>query len=323
MHRYIPMGHRRSHASSNADRKRNVGRALTLCIWLGLVAALIAGCGPRAASGTSTSNVRSSSSGDTVAAPPGTSKTGNGNTNPTTSNASGPPYLVKALQVSLQVKDTRATAGAILAWVQTTDTKSTTMGQQYSDDGNGLYTVMLQLSVQATLYQQIEQYLLDYPAQHGGKLLSLQESVQDITNTYVDNQARIANLQTERQRLLDLLGKASSLTDILALDQQLTTVEGELEQIKAQQQALSSEVTFYTITLTLTPSDIPSSAPAGHKGFDFGATLRHAWNAALVFAGWLAVVAIWLVIFSIFALPVLAVILFVRRLRRSRVSRAP
>ena len=100
----------------------------------------------------------------------------------------------------------------------------------------------------------------------------LQETVQDVTNDYVDTQAHIANLQTERQRLLDLLGKANCLSDILALDQQLTTVEGELQQIEAHQQALAGEVTYYTVTLTLQPTDLPTSTQT-QSGFDLW---RHA-----------------------------------------------
>ena len=282
---------------------------------------LLAGCGGSVASGSSVVN-RANSSGGSAAAPANTSKSLSGNVGATPGIPSGPPYLVKSLQVNLQVKDTRAAAGEILAWVQTTDSKSTTMGQQYSDDGNGLYTVTLQLSVQASLYPQIEQYLLSYPGQRAGKLLSLQETVQDVTNSYVDNEARITNLQTERQRLLDLLGKASALSDILALDQQLTTVEGELEQIKAQQQALAGQVTFYTVSVSLSPSELPAPVPAARQGFNFGNTLRSAWNAALVFAGWLAVVAVWLVIFSIFAVPVAAVVWFIRGLRRRQGRRS-
>jgi Domain of unknown function (DUF4349) len=309
----------RARLSRPAIRGR-ASRVLGTCSGLGLVAMLVlAGCGSASSGAASPlapqSHAVSSGSGSTSNTTAGGSTSGS-------QNNGGPPYLVKSLQVSLQVKDTRATAGTILAWIVATDPKSTTMGQQYTDAGNGLFTITLQFLVQATLYPQVEQYLLNYPAAHGGKLLSLQETVQDVTNDYIDTHARIVNLQTERQRLLDLLSKASSLSDILTLDQQLTTVEGQLEQIEAHQQALASEVTFYNVTLTLQPAGLPAPATQS-SGFNFGQTLHDAWNAALVFAGWLAVAAIWLAIFSIFMLPVLAVFLVVRTLRRRRIRRSP
>jgi Domain of unknown function (DUF4349) len=292
-------------------------RTLATSVGLCLAIALLAGCG--SATNASLAPQRS-------AAPPGQSLSSGGTSGSTTnttsatpgSQNSGPPYLVKSLQVTLQVKDTRAAAATILAWIMATDTKSTTMGQQYTDEGDGVYDVTLQVSVQATLYPQIEQYLKDYPAKNGGTLLSLQENVQDVTNDYISTQAQIATLQAEHQRLLALLSQASSLNDILSLDQQLTTVEGQLQQIEAHQQALVGEVTFYNITVNLQSTGLP--APVPQAGFSFGGTLRNAWNAAIVFAGWLAVLAIWLVVFSIFVLPVLAVILGIRALRRRRIK---
>ncbi|MGO8950056.1 MAG: DUF4349 domain-containing protein [Ktedonobacterales bacterium] len=299
-------------------------RSLAVCLGLILTVALLAGCGSSSASSTfgpinSSLGPAQSSSGNTSSAASSSSNSVPASSTPSSSSNGGPPYLVKALQVTIQVKDTRAAAATILAWIMATDTKSTTRGQQYTDLGDGVYNVTVQVSVQATLYPQVEQYLLNYPSKNGGTLLSLQETVQDVTNDYINTQAQIVTLQTEHQRLLALLGQASSLNDILTLDQQLTTVEGQLQQIEAHQQALVGEVTFYNVTVNLQSTGLPTP-PVTHSGFSFGGTLHDAWNAALVFAGWLAVVAIWLVVFSIFALPVLAVILLIRAVRRRRIK---
>ena len=181
-------------------------RSLAACVGLTLAVALLAGCGSSSAGASLGSQhsaagpAQSSSSGNTSAA------ASSGSTSPgaTPAPGGGPPYLVKALQVTIEVKDTRAAAATILSWIMATDTKSTTMGQQYTDLGDGVYNVTVQVSVQATLYPQVEQYLLDYPGKNGGTLLNLQETVQDVTNDYISTQAQIATLQTEHQRLLDL-----------------------------------------------------------------------------------------------------------------------
>ena len=294
--------------------------ALAACVGLSIAMMVLAGCGGSfgaeskaagpANGSTSQGHLSASSNGS-----------GSGSSTSSTSSNGGPPYLDKALQVTIEVKDTRVAATTILSWIMATDTKSTTRrGQQYTDEGDGVYNITVQVSVQATLYPQVEQYLLDYPAKNGGTLLSLQETVQDVTNDYISTQAQIATLQTERQRLLALLSQASSLNDILTLDQQLTTVEGQLQQIEAHQQALVGEVTFYNVTVNLQPNGLPIKQ-THPSGFSFGGTLHDAWNAALVFAGWLAVLAVWLVVFSIFVLPVLAIILGIRALRRRRIGR--
>jgi TolA-binding protein len=299
-------------------------RALGACVGLGLIVMLLlAGCGSAMSAGGANGPARSAASngGSSSNASAGGTTTNTTAATPGPQNGGGPPFLVKSLQVTIEVTDTRATAGTILAWIGATDPKSTTMGQQYTNEGNGVYNVTLQVSVQATLYPQIEQYLLNYPAKNGGTLLNLQESVTDVTNDYISTQAQIATLQTEHKRLLDLLSQASSLSDILSLDQQLTTVEGQLQQIEAHQQALVGEVTFYNVTVNLQSTGL--AAPVTQSGFDFGRTLHDAWNAALVFAGWLAVLAIWLVAFSIFLAPLLAVFLVIRGLRRRRIGRSP
>jgi hypothetical protein len=296
---------------------RSLAAGLGLC----LAVALLAGCG--GASNASLGSQHSAAGPGQSFSSGGTSSNSSGGSTTTTSATpgsqnGGPPYLVKSLQVTIQEKDTRAAAGTIMAWIAATDSKSTTMGQNYTDEGDGVYNVTVQVSVQATLYPQIEQYLKDYPAKNGGTLLSLQENVTDVTNDYISTQAQIATLQTEHQRLLDLLSKASSLSDILTLDQQLTSVEGQLQQIESHQQALVGEVTFYNVTVNLQSTGLPS--PAVQPGFSFGGTLHDAWNAALVLAGWLAVLAIWLAVFSIFVLPVLGIILGIRGLRRRRIK---
>jgi hypothetical protein len=302
-------------------------RSLAVFLGLSLTVALLAGCGNSATPGfgpehSAAAPAQSSSSGNTSAAASSGSTSGNTSPAATPAPGGGPPYLVKALQVTIEVKDTRAAAATILAWIMATDTKSTTMGQQYTDEGDGVYSVTVQVSVQATLYPQVEQYLLGYPSKNGGTLLSLQETVQDVTNDYISTQAQIVTLQTEHQRLLALLSQASSLSDILSLDQQLTTVEGQLQQIEAHQQALVGEVTFYNVTVNLQSTGLPTP-PVTQSGFSFGGTLHDAWNAALVFAGWLAVVAVWLVVFSIFVLPVLAIVLLIRAVRRRRIRSSP
>jgi Domain of unknown function (DUF4349) len=302
------------------DLGRRTLRSLAAGLGLCLAVALLAGCG--SATNASLGSQHSAAPGQSVSSGGTSSNTSGGSTNTTSatpgSQNSGPPYLVKSLQVTIEEKDTRAAAATILSWIMATDSKSTTMGQQYTDIGDGVYNVTVQVSVQATLYPQIEQYLKDYPAKNGGTLLSLQENVTDVTNDYISTQAQIATLQTEHRRLLALLSQASSLSDILSLDQQLTTVEGQLQQIESHQQALVGEVTFYNVTVNLQSTGLP--APAAQSGFSFGGTLHDAWNAAIVFAGWLAVLAIWLAVFGIFVLPVLAVILLIRAVRQRRIK---
>src|SRR5262249_55218807 len=147
-------------------------------------------------------------------------------------------------------------------------------------------------------------YMRDYGEKHGGRLVSYNENVQDVTNDFVDSQSRLANLRTEQQRLQTLLSKAQNLGDILQVEQRLTDVEGQIENIEAHLNQLGGQVTYYPVTVVLEPvaTDTP---PTPAEPWNPASTLRSALSAALVFGEFLANVLIWLVVFSVFLIPVL------------------
>ena len=225
----------------------------------------------------------------------------------------------------MQVGDPRKVAGDLQSWIMSTDPKATSAGMnvEQSGDNDAQYTVAMTFSVQAALYPQIQRYLADYAGQHGGKLLLLHESVQDVTNDYVDTQSRLANLRTEQQRLQALMGKASSLADVLTIEQRLTDVEGQIESIEAHLNALTGQVTFYSITLNLTPiSGASSPATPSPSGWNPGQTLHDALLTALAFAEWLATIGIWVVVFSVFVVPAGLIVRLVMRWRARRLAPA-
>src|SRR5260370_11919021 len=84
----------------------------------------------------------------------------------------------------MQVKDTRQVASNLQSWISTTDPRSSSAGIDYEQTGDNLYTVSMTFSVGSTAYTQIEEYLVSYVQQHGGKLLSLHESVHHLPTHY-------------------------------------------------------------------------------------------------------------------------------------------
>jgi hypothetical protein len=167
-------------------------------------------------------------------------------------------------------------------------------------------------NVEAAIYPQIESYLAGYAQSHGGKLLNLQETVQDVTNDYVDSQSRLTNLRGEQQRLLSLMGQAQSLADVLAIEQRLTDVEGQIEQIEAHLAQLSGQTSFYTVQIQLSPLDSAIAAPPAP--WNPGQVLHDALGAARGFGQGLLTLLIWLGVFAIYIVPVVVVIWFIRRL---------
>lgn len=268
-----------------------------------ILAVLVAGCG----AGTTTS---SSGSSAPMTAPAPT----NANQQKSVAPGGTQQYLIKSLNITMEVKDTQRVANDLQTWMSTTDPLSTAENINYEQVGDSLYNISMTFSVQAALYPRIESYLNTYPALHNGRLISTTKSTQDVSGDYVDTQSRLKNLRGEQERLLTLLSHASVLGDILAIDQRLTDVEGQIEQIEAHLNQLNGQVSFYTIAISLQPSQAvltPPSAP-----WNLGKIWQDALGAAVAFAQVLATVVIWLAVFSVYVIPLALIAWFVLRWRR-------
>ena len=270
-----------------------------------ILAVLVAGCGAESTAGTTSSGVNHGSS---IPAPT------NANSQKSTAPGGTQQYLIKSLNITMEVKDTQKVASDLQSWMSTTDPLSTAENINYQQVGDNLFNISMTFSVQATLYPRIESYLNSYPALHNGHLISTTKSTQDVSGDYVDTQSRLKNLRGEQSRLLTLLGHATALGDILAIDQRLTDVEGQIEQIEAHLNQLNGQVSFYTIAISLQPSQAVLTPPP--TAWSLARIWQDALGAAGAFAQVLATVLIWLVVFSVYIIPLALVVWFVIRWRR-------
>jgi hypothetical protein len=101
-----------------------------------------------------------------------------------------------------------------------------------------------------------------------GRVLFQSESSDDVTQQHVDMQARLGNLQAEQARLRQLFAKANKVSDMLAIEQELTRVQGDVESLQAQIAYLERQAAMATVTIELAePTPIVSPA-----GTDWGVT---------------------------------------------------
>lgn len=80
-------------------------------------------------------------------------------------------------------------------------------------------------------------------------IVSSQKTVEDVTLSYIATESRMKALQTEEARLLELLARAETLEDLLTIEQRLTDVRTELEQVTSALRVFDNQVDYATVHL--------------------------------------------------------------------------
>jgi hypothetical protein len=143
-------------------------------------------------------------------------------------------------------------------------------------------------------------------------------STSDVTVEKQDLDARIDALRASIGRLGALIAKAKNISDLIALESEISSRQGELESLEAQQRYLADQVAMSSITLYLqSEAQAPVSQPD-----TFWDGLSAGWGAFVAFwAGLLVVLGVllpWIVTLGIIALVI--VLLVRRRQARARNS---
>lgn len=91
---------------------------------------------------------------------------------------------------------------------------------------------------------------------------------QDVSGEYVDLEARILSAKEHEQRLRVILGRASTVDELLKLESELARVRGEIESLTGRFNLLKDRVDFSTIRLNLVEVEVLSSdrPPTGIVG---------------------------------------------------------
>ncbi len=84
-----------------------------------------------------------------------------------------------------------------------------------------------------------------------GNLVNESSSKEDVTRYYTDTESRLKVLEIKESRLLSLLEKAEKIEDIIALENQLSEVISEKEELKKTLVSLDDRIDYSTVNLSL------------------------------------------------------------------------
>ncbi len=232
--------------------------------------------------------------------------------------------IIQRAEISMVIKDTEATAAAIR-------TLALNSGGYIADsnlfrDGEQLRGVLT-----VRIPGQNLPVFLDQVKGMAVRVLRDNLSGEDVTQEYTDLGSRLRNLEATETELLALLTEVrqrpnAKTSDILEVYDKLTLIRGEIEQIKGRMQYLSNLTSLATIQIELIPDEL--GAPVIEEGWQPLVALRQASARLIKTLQGLVDAAIWLVIFIVpvllvMALPFVLLALVIRALRRRSPRSSP
>lgn len=149
-------------------------------------------------------------------------------------------YLIKNADYKIEAVDPKQASVQLIASVIAAG--GYVANQQESIDTLGRFNISLQVRVPADTLDGTMQGI-----EALGRVLNKQVSTEDVTEEYIDTDARIRNLKKTEERLLDHLSKSLLMESTLKVEQELTRVREQLERLEGRLKYLSHRVAFSTI----------------------------------------------------------------------------
>ena len=158
-------------------------------------------------------------------------------------------------------------------------------------------------------------------------IVSRQETVEDVTLTYVDLESRRRMYEEEEDRLLSLLEQAETLEEIIALESRLTEVRYQLESMESQLRTMDNQVNYSTVYLSI--DEVERYTPPAEKGTwerirtGFTENVYRVWNGIKeFFIGFVISLPILLVLAVGIIIAVIVIRLFLRISEKNNAKRA-
>lgn len=195
--------------------------------------------------------------------------------------------IIKTGNLSLHVEDVRAAVDQIKAKMTelegNIDSSSVT---RYEDSYTGYLTLRVPSDQFETTMMALKELALYTDSED--------TNAENITEVYMDTQARLENYQAEEQQYQDILDKAVTIDEILQVTNALADVRYQIESLESTIKYYDSNVSYSTINVTLTED---ASVSAVNETWRPLSTIREAFSGWFVFLQDVIDAGIYLVVF--------------------------
>jgi hypothetical protein len=96
-----------------------------------------------------------------------------------------------------------------------------------------------------------------------GTVVSSDSRGEDVTGEVTDVEARLRSLTAARAQLQALLARAKTVGEVLAVQEQVTEVQTQIEQLQGRQKSLADRTTYATVTVSVTRNGGHDAEPEG------------------------------------------------------------
>jgi hypothetical protein len=169
--------------------------------------------------------------------------------------------IIRDGSISMVVADTRAAQQAIEEMVteMADDGAYVVSSEEHGGVEGGSPHVAMSIRVPAAHFDEA----MDRLASLAVQVTTRNESGQDVTEEYVDLEARLESLEAARERLLGIMQDTRTTDELLKAEQQLTQREAEIESLKGRMQYLAQSARLARIWIDLQPYVL--SQPVGTR----------------------------------------------------------
>jgi hypothetical protein len=180
--------------------------------------------------------------------------------------------LAKKAHIELLVRDVEASLKAVQATVRAAGGDVISLADSNPRTADAVHDAKLDIEVPADRLEST----LDRIGT-AGTVQNRAIEAEDVDATIVDEEARLRNLRREEIDLRTLMDKGGKVTDILTVQEHLSDVRGQIEQLEAQHKNDVHRVATSTISVQLT-EDRPNPTPVKSGP---GARIDGAWHSGL------------------------------------------
>jgi hypothetical protein len=170
-------------------------------------------------------------------------------------NAPAPPATVpegprvqRSASITLQVPDGRFDGALddVIAVAEAAGGYISGQNAEAADQGQPLRSGQVTFQVPSDKFDSVVMGV-----QRKGTAQSVVISGNDVSQQYVDLQARLGNAESQRNAVLALMQQARSVNDTIQIENQLGQITSQIEQLKGQIEYLDHSTSFSTVAVTI------------------------------------------------------------------------